>query len=134
MVIGKTARTKQWVSGQQIDSFSDLENGGGSDSDEDSAGSLQNGAKDAEDEDGAVDPTKDWEAFEELARKSTSTSKTSIRTEFLKGPLLRSITKEGSQSSPMLPSTVALIFDCSLDPPAIIVHPANIDVHLPEVH
>lgn len=104
MVVGKTARTKNWVSGQKIESFSDLEAGS---SDEDDSGSedgsltgkrvrkVNGGRKDyAADEDadgegtGGPDPASDWETFEEQARRDTGTSKTSIRTQFLNETLL----------------------------------------------
>lgn len=94
MVVGKTARTKQWVSGQQIDSFSDLEAGSGDDDEDGKA--EPNGVHD--DDSDVIDPVQDWEAFEDIARRSTSSSRTKVRTEFLKGPLLRAISKEGKSN------------------------------------
>lgn len=101
MVVGKTKRTKEWVSGQKIESFSDLEAGS---SDEDDSGSEagsvngndvkgRNGHAgvngDEEPEEGAgPNPANDWEAFEEQARRNIGTSKTSIRLRFLRESLL----------------------------------------------
>jgi hypothetical protein len=95
MVVGKTARTKQWVSGQQIDSFSDLGAGSSGDEDDESLENGVDGDADGAEDDTGINPAQDWDAFEELARRSTSTSKTSVRTEFLKGSLVKAITKEG---------------------------------------
>lgn len=104
MVVGKTARTKNWVSGQKIESFSDLEAGS---SDEDDSGSEDgsltgkrvrkvNGGRKGyaadDDEDGegtgGPNPANDWDTFEEQARRDIGTSKTSIRTQFLNETLL----------------------------------------------
>lgn len=102
MVVGKVNRTKQWVTGQKIESFSDLE-AGSSDEDDDSgseAGSANgkgvkgrnghagDGDDDDADEGSTLDPANDWEAFEEHARRCIGTSKTSVRKQFLKDTLL----------------------------------------------
>lgn len=110
MVVGKLNRTKSWVSGQ-IDSFSDFE-GGGPDGDSDDSDSqdgngngngVVNGHKDGDEdeEDGegsplaGADPTKNWDKFEDLARRSTLTSRISVRARFLNEVLLKQLEREG---------------------------------------
>lgn len=116
MVVGKTARTKKWVSGQQIDSFSDLEGGSGSSS-EDEAGSNDGQTNGVDDEDSdRIDPAQDWGAFEELARKSVASSRTKVRTEFLDGPLLRALSKESKRTHWSIQSNVAEVSAAGLTP------------------
>lgn len=113
MVVGKLSRTKSWVSGQ-IESFSDFEGGGpdGGDSDDSESqdgngngngnGAVnghKNGDEDQADGEGSplagADPAKHWDKFEDLARRSTLTSRISVRTRFLNDVLLKQLEREG---------------------------------------
>lgn len=118
-VVGKVSRTKDWVSSHKIGSFSDLEADSGSEdndasgSDAEAAfktgklnGSTRNGklravdddalAQDGDDdEDSGPNPAKDWDTFEDLARKSTATSKTNTRIAFLNDVLARHLKRNG---------------------------------------
>lgn len=98
MVVGKISRTKNWVAGQKIESFSDLE-AGSSDDDEDRDSASEDGSvrgkaaangtagktgmDDDQAEQDALDPASDWDTFEEQARRAIATSKTSVRLHFL---------------------------------------------------
>lgn len=108
--IGKAKRIKDWVSDQgssggQIDSFDDFSKPQDDDDDDDddsgSGGDVEEEEeRDDEDEDGqglkaTIDPTKNWEAFEELVRRSTMTSKTSVRVDFLNNVLAKHLRREG---------------------------------------
>jgi hypothetical protein len=116
MVVGKTARTKNWVTGQKIESFSDLEGDSGDSNDSGSedeavndvvkkkgAGGLNGfgGGEDDDDSEGeGLDPANDWDTFEDHARRNISTSRTSDRTHFLSDVLLRNLKKNSKRWTP----------------------------------
>jgi hypothetical protein len=101
-VPGKRSRVKNWVAGQQIDSFSDLEGDDGSSDDGSDDGQSQagvngrevNGRSHAKQEGSYPDPGQDWENFEEAARKCVSSIKTSIRLPFLNKALVKYLKNE----------------------------------------
>lgn len=111
-VVGKRARVKSWIAGQengstgQIESFSDFAAPAGqpddSSDDEDDIhvnGVKQNGVNGG-DEDAAdtvaVDPAQDWDAFEDFASRSIGSSSTNSRVHFLSDVMARLLRKNGA--------------------------------------
>jgi hypothetical protein len=152
MVVGKTARTKQWVSGHQLESFSDLEAGSSDEDDSASEGGSLNGktarnghrgrkdlAADDDDEDGegsrGPDPAKDWEAFEEQARRDIGTSKTSVRLQFLNERLLHHL-KDKCRFIRLHIGGIVLTqrSHCSSDSTASLDHPQTVNLDIPTLY
>ena len=99
-VVGKTKRVKSWISsqndGRQIDSFDEFSKPtDGETDDEGSEGAVNDDRDDASATDLDIDPVGDWEGFEDLARRSTNTSKTSTRVHFLSRTLPKVVQKDG---------------------------------------
>ena len=145
MVVGKRARVKTWIAGQTIESFSDVEGNPSEDGVSDETTNNEAGRSndthnrksfDIELQYKSEAPTKNWVKFEELAWKSTRTSKTSVRTAFLNKVLVRHLEQHGELpelSALRKPGPLKFHLDRParrIDVPAMLKHLSHFDLYL----